>query len=241
MAEKRGLVAIRLPDVPAKRFKADENCAPTPPDSRKLLHMALTGAAMPSLGHKPTEGITQCIHINQDQLQSHVPLVPLSTQLNIFPSTSVPFYPFDHYPQAASILGNTRASSKIKERNKGKEDIPPSFPEEIPDAVPPPTHEALADPLAAKVIDHFSARWETFKSGFAADIQDITNTLKDPKEGLITKVATLETEVKMLKAREKGVAGTQPPPEWATRIQQLETKYQQLSEKCNSIIAFTTY
>ena len=66
----------------------------------------------------------------------------------------------------------------------------------VPAGGNPPTPQGPPkDPLVNAVMDEFSSLWETFKTGVESQLLKFSETLNDPKEGLVTKMKDMEKEI----------------------------------------------
>ena len=91
-----------------------------------------------------------------------------------------------------------------------------------PDGATPPPPK---DPLVNAVMGEFSSLWETFKNGVESQLLKFSETLNDPKEGLVIRVQNVEKEISQIRDGEEGEKGlTEKLSDFKSRLEAMEAK-----------------
>ena len=124
-------------------------------------------------------------------------------------------------------MSNTTTRSMTKEVKEGKTNDPENV---QPPPCPQVGRSENTDPLTMSVMSQFAAHWESFTSGFAADMEKLVKTVGDAKGGLVKKVADLEKAL---------ATTTASNTQLETQLKVLSTKYDLLTQKFDKVVSIS--
>ena len=124
------------------------------------------------------------------------------------------------------LQGPDKTTSPTPENNVNLGQMEPNSEPSVPAGGTPPNPQGPPkDHLANAVMGEFSSLWETFKSGVESQLLKFSETLNDPKEGLVTKMKDMEKEISKIRDGTDGELGlTEQLNDFKTRLAAVESR-----------------